>query len=63
MAAAHRRKLEAMSAPVIAWLIDNDYVANEGGVLEVTTQGWYHLKEATRNASRHTQGHLPVPGV
>lgn len=61
MSAATRRKIERMSAPVVAWLIDNDYIADECGILEVTKRGRAFLGEALRNASRHTQGHQPVP--
>jgi hypothetical protein len=50
-----------MSAPIIAWLIDFGYVANEAGVLEVTTLGWYHLREARNTASRSLQNMKPVP--
>jgi len=61
MSAATRRNIERMSAPVVAWLIDNDYIADECGILEVTKRGRAFLMEGLRNASRHTQGHVPVP--
>lgn len=59
MAARHRKQLEAMSAPVIAWLIAMGYVENEGGVLEVTRWG-DRLHEARIIAIRETQGMKPV---
>ena len=65
MAAHHRKKLEKMSAPVIAWLIAFDYVADDCGILDVTTKGWWHLREAINTASRSLQGHklVPVPAM
>lgn len=61
MSYATRRNIERMSAPVVAWLIDNGYIADECGTLEVTKRGRAFLMEGLRNASRHTQGHKPVP--
>lgn len=61
MAAHHRKQLEKMSAPVIAWLIDHGYVSEDCGILDVTSWGWHHLKEARNTASRETMGHKLVP--
>jgi len=65
MAAHHRKQLEKMSAPVIAWLIDHGYVGEDCGILDVTLLGWHHLREARNTASRMTMGHklVPVPAM
>lgn len=60
MSAHHRKRLEKMSAPVIAWLIAFDYVADECGILEVTPLGHAHLHEARIVATRETMGHKAV---
>ena len=61
MAARHRKKLEKMSAPIIAWLIDHCYVGDDCGILELTHLGYAHIREAVAVASRDTQGMKAVP--
>lgn len=61
MSAAHREWLERMSAPLVAWLIDNGSVVDLGGVLDVTPYGRAHLQQSALVGSRAIQGHRPHP--
>lgn len=61
MSAGHREWLERMSAPLVAWMIDNGSVVNEGGILDVTPYGRVHFREQTIVAARAIQGHRPHP--
>ena len=60
-----RRKLEGMSAPVLAWLMDNGYVVDDCGILNVTWKGYSHIREATMTAVRTLNGtrEVPVPAM
>ncbi len=55
MARAHHHSLEQLSAPVIAWLIDNGSVVDLGGLLDVTPYGRSYLRETVLAASRATK--------
>jgi hypothetical protein len=50
-----------MSAPLVAWLIDNEYAADNGGVLDVTPRGRAHIREAVLVGSREIRGAVPHP--
>jgi hypothetical protein len=53
-----RRHLEGVSAPLIAWLIDNYYVADDCGILNSVN---LHLREGLIVGSRMLQGQVPAP--
>jgi hypothetical protein len=61
MAAHHRDWLERMSAPLVAWLIDNGSVADNCGVLDITNYGKSHFHEQIMVGIRSIQGHRPHP--
>jgi hypothetical protein len=54
--AKQRRQLERMSAPVLAVLIEQGYVVDDGGILNLTWQGQSHIREAVLVASRTLNG-------
>lgn len=58
--ATERAVLERMDAPVIAWLIDHGYVADDCGILNVKN---YHWREGVRLAKDAQYGvkQVPVP--
>ncbi len=61
MSAGHREYLDRRcSAPVIAWLIDNGYVADDCGVLDVTAEGKRYIRDGLMCAHRETRGAVPV---
>jgi len=51
--AKERALLERMDAPVIAWLIDHGYVADDCGILNVRN---YHWREGVRLANNAQYG-------
>ena len=55
-----RKRLECMSAPVVAWLMDNGYVVDDCGVLNLTWKGVSHIREATMTAVRTLNGAVPT---
>lgn len=59
-----RKRLECMSAPVVAWLMANDYVVDDCGILNLTWKGVSHIREATIVAVRSLNGarEVPCPG-
>ena len=61
MGAAHREWIERMSAPLVAWLIDNGSVVDNGGILDVTDYGRRHLSESALVGSRAIRGAVPHP--
>lgn len=50
-----------MSAPVVAWLIDNGDVADNCGILDVTSYGRHRLRENVLVAARAVRGAVPHP--
>jgi hypothetical protein len=61
MGAAHREHLERMSAPLVAWLIDHGDVADNCGILDVTTRGRRFIRESVLVGSRAIRGAVPHP--
>lgn len=53
-----RKYLEGVSAPLMAWLIDHQYVADDCGILNGSN---YHLREGILVGSRMLQGQVQVP--
>lgn len=53
-----RRYLEGLSAPVVAFLIDNGWVQDDCGILNAR---YGNIREGVLIASRATQGHIEVP--
>lgn len=61
MGKAHREHLERMSAPLVAWLIDNGSVADNCGILDVTRYGRQCIRESVLVGSRVIHGARPHP--
>lgn len=57
-----RAHLETCSAPVIAWLLDHGYVADDCGILNTRN---YYYREGLLQASRAVQNmpQVPVPAL
>lgn len=53
-----RRVLERQSAPIIAFLIDHDWVVDDCGILN---SRWGNIREGILVASRELRGHVQVP--
>lgn len=60
MSRAMSRRLDNLSAPVTAWLIENGYVIDIGGMLGLHFSR-HSIVEAILVAARATQGHAAVP--
>jgi hypothetical protein len=59
-----RRKLERLSVPIVASLIDLGYAHNDGGILEWSYHGYCNPGQCTLEASRAIntkQVVMPVP--
>lgn len=54
MSAGHRKKLERCTSPVIAWLLDAGYIADDCGVLDVTSMGRQEIARGYADALRQT---------
>lgn len=61
MGAAHREHLNRMSAPLVAWLIDNGSVEDNCGILDVTPYGRQYIRESVLVGSRAIRGAVPHP--
>ena len=56
-----RERLDELSAPVMAWLIEHGYCIDMGGFLYLTPSGRAHIREAVMVASRTLRGQVEVP--
>lgn len=56
-----RQRLDELSAPVMAWLIEHGYCADMGGFLYLTRLGRSCIRPALREAYQRTQGQIDVP--
>lgn len=61
VSAGHRRKIEQMSAPVVAWLVDHLYINDDCGILDVPRYMAPHIREGYHNGLRETMGAIPRP--
>lgn len=60
-----RKRIETMSAPVVAWLIDHGYVDDDCGILNIPGSS-YNLGQGMLQASRTLQvgvKQVPVPAM
>lgn len=55
-----RHYLECTPTPMVAWMIDQGYVANDGGILEYTYIGRLNVNMSLTEANRATLKPKPL---